>query len=283
MAEGLTTQRGETAAHSRLKRLALVWAQAHGYSACAVEVSLPYCRYRADVAAYREDREGDHAAVFECKQALTDLRRDNCDSIQACRCLELLETRGDVIERNLRVHYPTLRTGETLFPDLIHGISAGSLIAATRVSGATRQLFTNALLTARNLKNSRATIARTCFTSSLRSCCKASPSRCRGVGVWWWKQTRHSISCKSHAGTRLPRNRSGFFCVASQQRPRARSTANSQLRERKSSLRARRFSHPERSRRIPWRNAEIKHRNPSTPLPSIMVRPIPIDSFRSFP
>ena len=33
--------RGETATHARLKRLALLWAQAHGYSACAVEVTLP--------------------------------------------------------------------------------------------------------------------------------------------------------------------------------------------------------------------------------------------------
>jgi hypothetical protein len=40
-------------AHANLKRLAVLWAQAHGYSACAVEVKLPRCRYRADVAAYR--------------------------------------------------------------------------------------------------------------------------------------------------------------------------------------------------------------------------------------
>ena len=46
-------RRGETEAHVRLKRLALLWAQANGYSACAAEVSLPQCRYRADVAAYR--------------------------------------------------------------------------------------------------------------------------------------------------------------------------------------------------------------------------------------
>ena len=46
-------RRGETEAHLGLKRLALLWAQANGYSACAAEVSLPQCRYRADVAAYR--------------------------------------------------------------------------------------------------------------------------------------------------------------------------------------------------------------------------------------
>jgi hypothetical protein len=117
MAEELTTRHGETAAHARLKRLALFWAQANGYSACATEVCLPRCRFRADVAAFREHREGNRAAVFECKQALCDLRRDNCDSATSREKLALLQTRRSVIERNLRVHFPTLRTGESLFPD----------------------------------------------------------------------------------------------------------------------------------------------------------------------
>jgi hypothetical protein len=117
MAEELKTRRGETAAHARLKRLVLIWAQAHGYSACATEVSLPHCRFRADVAAFCQNREGDRAAIFECKQSLPDLRRDNCDSALGHERLALLETRREVIEGNLRVHYPTLRTGESLFPD----------------------------------------------------------------------------------------------------------------------------------------------------------------------
>lgn len=117
MAAELTTRKGETAAHLRLKRLALIWAQAHGYAACAIEVCLPHCRYRADVAALRADRDGDRTAIFECKQAMSDLRRDNCHGENARTELELLRHRREVIERNLRVHYPTLRTGETLFPD----------------------------------------------------------------------------------------------------------------------------------------------------------------------
>jgi hypothetical protein len=117
MAEELKASRGETATHARLKRLVCIWAQAHGYSACALEVSLPHCRFRGDVAAFREDPEGDRAAIFECKQSLPDLRRDNCDSAIARERLCLLQTRRAVIERNLRVHYPTLRTGESLFPD----------------------------------------------------------------------------------------------------------------------------------------------------------------------
>jgi len=117
-ATGRRRQRAaETAAHARLKRLALIWAQANGYFACAVEVSVPRCRFRADVAAFRANREGDRTAVFECKQALPDLRRDNCDSMAAREQLETARRRCRVIERNLRVHYPTLRTGESLFPD----------------------------------------------------------------------------------------------------------------------------------------------------------------------
>src|SRR5437762_5470274 len=81
MAAGVASTRGETARHARLKRLAFLWAQARGYSACALEVSLAGCRYRADVAAYRPDRnESGTTAIFECKQALVDLRRDNGSS-----------------------------------------------------------------------------------------------------------------------------------------------------------------------------------------------------------
>jgi hypothetical protein len=117
MAAGLSGRRGETASHSRLKRLAMIWAQAHDYSACALEVHLPHCRFRADVAAFRERREGDTTAIFECKQALSDLRRDNCESVVTRKRLDAVEMRREVIERNLRIHYPTLRTGSSLFPD----------------------------------------------------------------------------------------------------------------------------------------------------------------------
>ncbi|MEP7071471.1 MAG: hypothetical protein ABI839_03720 [Verrucomicrobiota bacterium] len=117
MAAELKAKRGETAAHARLKRLAMIWAQARGYSICAVEVCLPKCRYRADIAAFGRYRDGDRAAVFECKQARSDLQRDNCNSMTAAAQVAALQRRAHTIERNLRVHYPTLRTGESLFPD----------------------------------------------------------------------------------------------------------------------------------------------------------------------
>ncbi|HEX8490978.1 MAG TPA: hypothetical protein VF626_08170 [Chthoniobacterales bacterium] len=111
-------RRTETEAHVRLKRLALLWAQANGYSACAAEVSLPQCRYRADVAAYRSRlREQPVTAIFECKQALPDLRRDNCRTAAARERLASISRRRQVLEKHLCVHYPTLRTGDSLFPE----------------------------------------------------------------------------------------------------------------------------------------------------------------------
>jgi hypothetical protein len=109
--------RSETAAHSRLKRLALLWAQAHGYSASAVEVRLPRCHYRADVAGYRMDRNGGSTAIFECKQTIVDLRRDNCRTRATRERLEAVHRRRQILERNLRVHYPHLRTNDTLFAE----------------------------------------------------------------------------------------------------------------------------------------------------------------------
>ena len=118
MDAGVVVRRGETEAHRRLKRLAVLWAQAQGYSACAVEVTLPRCRYRADVAAYRaRGSEPGMTAIFECKQVLSDLRRDNCCSLSARQRLETVSKRRQVLERHLRVHYPTLRAGESLFPE----------------------------------------------------------------------------------------------------------------------------------------------------------------------
>src|SRR5712692_10581645 len=88
MDQRITIRRGETEAHTRLKRLAFVWAQRQGYSACAMEVALPRCRYRVDVAAYRPNgKQTGATAIFECKQALVDLRRDNGARRRRCGAL----------------------------------------------------------------------------------------------------------------------------------------------------------------------------------------------------
>jgi hypothetical protein len=118
MDQRLKNGRGETEAHSRLKRLGLLWAQRHGYSACALEVTLPRCRYRADLAAYRASGKGPSVtAIFECKQAKVDLRRDNGCASATQRRLEKVHQRREVLERNLRVHYPALRIPDSLFAE----------------------------------------------------------------------------------------------------------------------------------------------------------------------
>ena len=118
MAAGVTSRHGETTQHARLKQLAFIWAQTHGFSACAMEVTLPRCRYRADVAGYRSvPKQIGSTAVFECKQALCDLRRDNCHSESARKRLEAICNRRQVLEARLRTHYPNLHNGDSLFPE----------------------------------------------------------------------------------------------------------------------------------------------------------------------
>jgi hypothetical protein len=118
MVAGVTGRRAETAQHAQLKQLAFIWAQAHGFSAGAMEVSLPRCGYRADVAGYKaRPRQLGSTAIFECKQALCDLRRDNCHSASASRRLEIICQRRQVLEARLRTHYPNLHNGDSLFPE----------------------------------------------------------------------------------------------------------------------------------------------------------------------
>ena len=118
MAARVTNRHGETTQHARLKQLAFIWAQTHGFSACAMEVTLPRCRYRADVAGYRSvPKQIGSTAVFECKQALCDLRRDNCHSESARERLEAICNRRQVLETRLRAHYPNLHNGDSLFPE----------------------------------------------------------------------------------------------------------------------------------------------------------------------
>lgn len=116
MDEKLTKRTAETAAHLRLKRLAFLWAQGQGYSACALEVSLPRCRYRADVGAYRPGANS-ATAVFECKQARADLRRDNCRTPATRERLDTVHRRRQILEKHLRIHYPALRLADSLFPE----------------------------------------------------------------------------------------------------------------------------------------------------------------------
>ena len=55
--------------------------------------------------------------MFECKQALCDLRRDNCRSESARQRLETICIRRHTLEAHLRIHYPSLHNGDSLFPE----------------------------------------------------------------------------------------------------------------------------------------------------------------------
>jgi hypothetical protein len=115
---------GESETHLLLKGIALRWAREHGYRCGGLEVRVPNSNFRADVAAYRpqkQPREGGTAigdtAIFECKSQRPDYLKDcrpeadTRDRLAACRA------RMDKLQRLLGTHHPELRRGETLFPE----------------------------------------------------------------------------------------------------------------------------------------------------------------------
>jgi hypothetical protein len=114
------SQTGETQRHLDLKRRALLWAQARGYTFCASEVRVPGSAFRADVVACRPGRAEDgllDAIVFECKQSRADLLRDNAGERETADRLREVAARRAELERMLGLHLPGLRRGESLFAE----------------------------------------------------------------------------------------------------------------------------------------------------------------------
>jgi hypothetical protein len=108
---------GETAAHRRLKALALAWARGRGWEFAAEEVRIPRSGYRADVAAAASEEEGGGTVILECKQARADLRRDAHAEETVRTRLAALAARRDALAALLAVHRPDLRRGEALWPE----------------------------------------------------------------------------------------------------------------------------------------------------------------------
>ncbi len=115
---------GESATHRLLKRAALRWAGEMGYRCGAPEVRVPNSGYRADAAAYRPVRqiEGEgasvgHTAIFECKARRPDYLKDARPEAETRDRLATCRARMDKLARQLGVHHPDLRRGETLFPE----------------------------------------------------------------------------------------------------------------------------------------------------------------------
>lgn len=130
------TKNGESQAHRDLKRLALVWAQTNGFRIAAAEVSLPNHRVRMDVAAYKPQRAREAqcdertrklrlasntkvgvTAVFECKASATDFIRDARSMKATLERLKALHGKKERAEEELRIYYPSIRNGDSLFPE----------------------------------------------------------------------------------------------------------------------------------------------------------------------
>ncbi len=126
----------ESPAHLELKRLALIWAQANGYPIVGCEVSLPNLRFRLDVGAYRPgsrrvlkrdarlrtnrsvcEAAPGIAAVFECKASRADLVRDCRSAARLIERMKMLTERRLTLENFLKIHYPSLRQGDGLWPE----------------------------------------------------------------------------------------------------------------------------------------------------------------------
>lgn len=126
--------KGETELHKELKALSLMWAEEAGYTCRGVEIRLENCGYRADVAAYKPAYQIKHVkveaktlrqrqpvigttAVFECKQARSDLLNDSCITTKTREKLKRLYDRKNVLERLLAVHLPSAANGDSLFQE----------------------------------------------------------------------------------------------------------------------------------------------------------------------
>jgi hypothetical protein len=133
---GVPTAATESPEHLRLKRLALVWAQAAGYPVAAAEVSIPEYQFRVDAAAYRPAREIETrvdsatgkrrrvsvaslgvTAIFECKVSRPDYLRDAGSIAKTRDRLAVLGVRRQRHEAILHTHYPSIRNGDSLFPE----------------------------------------------------------------------------------------------------------------------------------------------------------------------
>lgn len=110
---------GESAAHRRLKQLALQWAHTSGFVLGAAEVALPRCNFRADVAATTKNifNDSSRVAIFECKQSRSDWLTDTTAEAATCKKVRELAQRVHALRQLVAVHRPDLRLGESLFPE----------------------------------------------------------------------------------------------------------------------------------------------------------------------
>jgi hypothetical protein len=132
----MSNLRNESAAHFRLKELALQWARENRYPIAATEVTVPHFRFRLDAAAYQparalaiavDERTGRRrkvpvsalgmTAIFECKATRPDYLRDSHSIAATLDRLKILAERKSRHEETLRIHTPSIRNGDSLFQE----------------------------------------------------------------------------------------------------------------------------------------------------------------------
>jgi len=113
--------------HLNLKRLAFRWALEQRFRLASLDVKIPQLGARIHVAACRPEPprrlrgrlvfKPGATAVFECKRSRADFLKDARSEESIRERLDVLHQERCVIEESLRRNYPTLREGETLFPE----------------------------------------------------------------------------------------------------------------------------------------------------------------------
>ena len=203
MAAGVTNARGETARHARLKRLAFLWAQAHGYSACAMEVSfaamlgiaptwLPIDRSRKRLDRRRSLNASKRFAICDETIAIAIARAKRLEAI--CQRRQVLETRSACALSRIcgtAIRYFLNSTS--------HDFTAIGHRGYARVLRRVERAAKSSLRLHQVRQIDRATAAQTCFFwSCLRS--YSAIRRSRSDGARLWNPMVRSRSCENRSG-----------------------------------------------------------------------------------
>jgi len=110
-----------------LSRLAFQWAVDQGFALAAQDVKVPRLGCRIDVAACRPEPvrklrgrpvfKPGAIAVFECKRSRPEFLKDARSEDSIRERLQILQVQRLEYEESMRRNFPTLREGETLFPE----------------------------------------------------------------------------------------------------------------------------------------------------------------------
>ena len=148
--------KGATERYRRLQRASYLWAMEQGFGVVGMEVPVSQVGGKLDVVGVQALmpkrvkgetvlRAGE-VAVFECKADRDDFLRDARSEESLREELQQLQVRRREWEDGLRKDFPTLREGQTLFPEYdvyryadVGGVEYRELVE--KIEGVTRQLY----------------------------------------------------------------------------------------------------------------------------------------------